>query len=70
MAGQIYEVRVKGSVPDVALVELGATGLAEEPKQTILTTYPIDQAGLHGILERLRDLGLEVIEIRRAPETP
>jgi hypothetical protein len=50
------------------LAELGATGLTEEPAQTIMRTQPLDQAGLHGILQRLRNLGLELLEIRSAPD--
>jgi hypothetical protein len=36
--------------------------------ETILSgTFP-DQSGLHGILEKVRDLGLSIITVRRLPE--
>jgi Glu-tRNA(Gln) amidotransferase subunit E-like FAD-binding protein len=50
------------------LAELSAAGLTEEPAQTIMRTEPLDQAGLHGVLQRLRNLGLELLEIRTAPD--
>jgi hypothetical protein len=29
----------------------------------------IDQEGLHGILDRLQEMGLELVEVRRLPQT-
>jgi len=69
MAAQTWEVRVRGPIPSAVLAELSAAGLTEEPAQTIMRTEPLDQAGLHGVLQRLRNLGLELLEIRTAPDT-
>ena len=69
MAAQTWEVRVRGPIPSDILAELGAAGLTEEPAQTIMRTEPLDQAGLHGVLQRLRNLGLELLEIRTGPDT-
>lgn len=69
MAAQTWEVRVRGPIPSDVLAELGAAGLTEEPAQTIIRTEPLDQAGLHGVLQRLRNLGLELLEIRTGPDT-
>ena len=68
MASQTYEVRVRGPIPPNVLVELGATSLTEEPAHSILHTEPTDQAGLHSILQRLRNLGLELLEVRTLPD--
>jgi hypothetical protein len=68
MAAQTWEVRVRGAIPPRVLAELGACGLTEEPAQTIMRTEPLDQAGLHGVLQRIRNLGLELLEIRSAPD--
>ena len=57
MAAQTWEVRVRGPIPSDVLAELGAAGLTEEPAHTIIRTEPLDQAGLHGVLQRLRNLG-------------
>ena len=69
MAAQTWEVRVRGPIPSDVLAERGAAGLTAEPAQTIMRTEPLDQAGLHGVLQRLRNLGLELLEIRTAPDT-
>jgi hypothetical protein len=75
MPRQVYELRVRGPVPADVLREIGADDLGEEPALTVLRTEPIDQPGLHGMLERLRSLGLELIEVRvtvseRFPDAP
>jgi hypothetical protein len=65
MGPQIYELRVKGPVPPEVLREIGALDVGEEPPLTVLRTEPTDQSGLHGTLQRLRSLGLELLEVRR-----
>jgi hypothetical protein len=64
MARQVYELRVSGPVPEEVLREIGARDLGEEPPLTILRTEPMDQPGLHGMLQRLRSLGLDLMEVR------
>ena len=64
MARQVYELRVRGPVPEEVLREIGARDLGEVPPLTILQTEPIDQPGLHGMLLRLRTLGLDLMEVR------
>jgi hypothetical protein len=67
----VYELRVRGTVPTSLLEEIGAEDFGEEPPLTILRTEPTDQPGLHGMLQRLRSLNLELLEVRTAsPETP
>lgn len=67
MSPQVYELRVRGTVPESVLNEIGAYDMGEEPPLTILRTEPTDQAGLHGLLQRMRSLGLELIEVRTTP---
>ena len=35
--------------------------------ETVLHGPVADQAGLHGLLDRIQSLGLELIEVRRLP---
>ena len=71
MARQVYELRVRGPMPAELLEELGAEDFGEEPALTILRTQATDQPGLHGMLQRLRSLGLDLLEVRTAvPEPP
>ena len=70
MGRLVYELRVRGHVPPELLEELGAEGFGEEPPLTILRTEPTDQPGLHGLLQRVRSLGLDLIEVRTAAPEP
>ena len=70
MGRQVYELRVRGPIPTELLEELGAADLGEEPPLTILRTEPTDQPGLHGMLQRLRSLGLDLMEGRTTGPEP
>jgi hypothetical protein len=61
----MYEVRITGVVPDVALVELDDIEMARQEMRTVLSGRFTDQAALYGFLNRLRSLGLEVVEVRQ-----
>ena len=66
----VYELKVRGTVPTSLLEEIGAEDFGEEPPLTILRTQPTDQPGLHGMLKRVQNLGLELLEVRTAPAEP
>ncbi len=67
MARTTFEIRVAGVVPEDELFDLGAVGRSVEHASTILYGDDTDEAALFGLLDRLRDLGLEVVEVRRMP---
>ena len=62
-----YEIRVAG-VLDVGwsawFDELEVTG-DDQLGQTVIAGPVADQAALHGVLARIRDLGLTLIAVRR-----
>jgi hypothetical protein len=60
-----YEIRVSGLVPQSVLEEIEGVHVVVEPVQTVLRGPVIDQAALHGIINRLQRLGLDLIEVRR-----
>src|SRR3954466_14919884 len=62
---RLYEVRVTGVVPDVALVDLDDVEVGRQEMRTVLSGRFTDQAELYGFLHRLRSLGLEVVEVRQ-----
>jgi hypothetical protein len=70
MPRQVYELRVRGPVPADVLGEIGAEDMGEEPPLTILRTEPTDQPGLHGMLQRLQSLGLDLLEVRAMAPGP
>jgi len=63
-----YEIRVSGLVPDSVLAEIEGVQVIVVPVQTVLRGPVVDQAALHGIINRLQRLGLDLIEVRRLAE--
>lgn len=61
---ELYEIRIKGHLPErwAAWFE-GLTITLEENGDTCLTGPVIDQAALHGLLRKVRDLGIPLISI-------
>ena len=69
----IYRIHVKGQ-PDPAR-SAWFDGLEVQPQangETVLTGPIVDRAALHGVLMRIRDLGLPLLAVTGAetPETP
>jgi len=46
----------------------GLEMVREPGGETVLTGPVLDQAALHGILSRIRDLGVPLLSVRRLPE--
>ena len=63
---QPYEIRVQGHL-DVRWADWvdGLTFSHEVDGTTTLRGPPLDQAALHGLFTRIRDLGLPIISLRR-----
>jgi hypothetical protein len=65
-----YAVRVRGRTCDVATAaSQEGLDVAVDPVRTVLRGRLADQAALFGILTRVRLLGLELIEVRRGPQS-
>ena len=60
----LYEIRIKGRLTDrwAAWFE-GLTITGEENGATLLTGPVADQAALHGLLRKVRDLGLPLLAV-------
>lgn len=67
-----YEFRVRGRLGETMLASFEGFDAEVEPVETILRGSVADQAALHGILEQIHALGLELVEVRRvdARRTP
>jgi hypothetical protein len=62
-----YEIRVRGRVSDATLSTFEGMDADFSPAETVLQGPVADQTGLHGLLDRIQSLGLELIEVRRLP---
>jgi hypothetical protein len=61
-----YEIRVKGVLGSGWSAWFdGLRVTSDEAGQTVIAGPVIDQAALHGLLAKVRDLGLELLEVRR-----
>jgi hypothetical protein len=65
MKRQLYEIRVKGHLSvDWSDWFAGLTVRQEADGETALSG-PLDQAALHGILAKIRDLGLVLVAVNQ-----
>src|SRR4051812_24597277 len=62
-----YEIRINGHLDQRWADQLEGLSFTHESNGTTNLHGPItDQAALHGVLNRIRDLGLPIISIQRA----
>jgi hypothetical protein len=60
-----YEIRIKGRLSDSVCGAFEDFTAAVKPAETIMRGELRDQSELHGLLEQIQALGLELIEVRR-----
>ena len=68
-----YEIRIQGRLDDRWSAWLGGFDLSHTGDgTTVLRGLLIDQAALHGLLHKVRDIGLPLISVTRTdlPELP
>ena len=67
----LYEIRLKGHL-DARWADRfdGLTITLEENGNTLLTGPVIDQAALHGLLKKVRDLGMPLISVTPVAPDP
>jgi len=65
---QNYEIRFKGHLSPYRAQMFEGMEMVQGPAgETVLTGPVIDQAALHGILDRIRDLGVPLLSVTRLP---
>ena len=60
-----YEFRVRGRLAERLLSSFDGFDAEIQPVETILSGEIADQAALHGVLEQIESLGLELVEVRQ-----
>jgi hypothetical protein len=69
MARNSYEIRVVGSLGPAAQEAFAGLSVDVEPTTTVLSG-DLDQADLHALLDRVRALGMELVDVRQTPPRP
>lgn len=66
---EIYQIRVRGHLDSRWSEWLDDLTIAQEANGETLITGPVaDQSALHGLLKRIRDLGLPLLLVERLEE--
>jgi hypothetical protein len=67
----IYQIRIKGHLSHQWTDWFeGLTITLEEDGNTLLTGPVVDQAALHGLLKKVRDLGLPLVSVSPLGHSP
>ena len=63
---QVYQIRINGHLGQQWMDWFeGLTITLEENGDTLLTGPVVDQAALHGLLKKVRDLGIPLLSVNR-----
>jgi len=66
---QLYEIRFKGHLSSYRAQMFEGLEMVQEPSgETVLTGPVMDQAALHGILNRIRDLGVPLLSVKQVEQ--
>jgi hypothetical protein len=61
-----YEIRVVGSLGPAAREAFNDLAVEVEPTTTVLSG-DLEQSDLHAVLDRVRALGLELVDVKQGP---
>jgi pimeloyl-ACP methyl ester carboxylesterase len=62
-----YELVLRGEIGDRFGLLFEGMELSRTPGHTVLTGPVVDQAHLHGLIERIQELGLELVSVNQLP---
>jgi hypothetical protein len=64
-----YKITVLGELSERFVHEFEGMSLKVENGRTILVGPVIDQSHLHGLLDRIQDLGVDLVSVEALPES-
>jgi hypothetical protein len=68
-AAPTYEIRIAGQLDEATATAFAGLDVTFRDQVTVITGQ-FDQAALHGLLEKIRLLGLDLVEARRIGGSP
>jgi hypothetical protein len=66
---ELYEIRVAGHLSENWAVRFEGMSMRLEPEGDTALTGLLDQAALHGVFMKIRNLGLKLISVNRVRPT-
>ena len=67
----VYEIRLHGHLDERRARQFtGLTMMLLPAGETLLTGPIVDQTALHGILARIRDMGMSLLEVKQVSPVP
>jgi hypothetical protein len=63
-----YEIRIAGQLDETTITAFAELAVISRGAVTVIIGQ-FDQAALHGLLEMIRSLGLDLLEARRVPRS-
>ena len=67
MSGR-FEIRVRGRFSDRVRAAFPDVDVVDVPAETVLLGLSQDEDEVHGVLDRIQSLGLQVVSLRQVPE--
>lgn len=64
-APELYEIRVAGHLSENWAARFEGLPMRHEPEGDTVLSGMLDQAAIHGVLVKIRDLGLNLISVNR-----
>jgi len=61
---QVYVIRIKGILDPQWRLWFDDMSVVDSDNETVISGPVADQAALHGLLGKIRDLGLQIIDMR------
>ena len=65
---KVYQIEVRGELSRRYAAAFEGMEMKTKGGRTILTGEGVDQVQLHGIIDRIGDLGLEILSVKALPE--
>jgi len=65
-----YEITLDAEIGDHRCRDLGCEWMESAAGTSRFRSAPLDQAGLHGLLRRIRDAGLGIVAVSRLHREP